>query len=795
MPLPILRPLKRARDYRPIQPRRERRGYARTVRSVAKSVQFDTLVPVRAFLIFCMLVTLSSVSVAGQSIAGTVVDTRGDAVAGAAVTFDGGGVVYKFVTAAGGTFSIPRVAGKLSVTATGFKPYSIQFDAEIDQPLNIVLLPAPVAVTVTVTRTEEDSLNASIAVITIESLGVTAARTADDTLRQIPGFQLFRRSSSRTTNPTAQGANFRGLAGSGASRATVLFDGLSLNDAFGGWTYWSRVPMIAVEQIEVFSGGASSFYGSGGMSGAVNIVPKTLRDENFRVNIETSAATQNTADMSGIILASRGKWRADVIGDVFKTGGYIPVDEMSRGTVDTPAASRHANVIVKLTRSFGDPGQVFVRGNRFAERRDNGTRLTNNRTNFRQLATGADLASKRYGGLNLRAFGEWQVYDQTFSAVAADRNSESLTRLQRVPSRAVGGSVLWSKKFATHNAIASAEMLQTRGFSDEVGYTAGIATSVSRSGGEARDLSFFIQDNWKALPKFSLDLSARIDARRNSDGIATTRTIATGTLTETRFADRRDTSFSPRIAATYEISEAVAVYASFSQSFRAPSLNELYRGFRVGNIVTEANAFLAPERANSFEAGGSLTARATRPMIARARVFSTRVTDPIVSVTLATTPTLITRQRQNVGSMLSRGLDLDIQFELAPRLKITASYLFVNSEISEFPADPSLVGNRPPQTARHSFTAQARYDIDRRWNVSTQLRTASSQFEDDRNTLRLGKYFTADVRSGFKFNDRVELFAAVENLLNSRYEIGRTPLRTVAAPRSLRLGLRVNLSR
>lgn len=739
---------------------------------------------------------LSAASVAGQSVTGTVVDTRGDAVAGAEVTFDGGGVISKFVTAADGTFSIPRSSGKLTVIATGFKPYTIQIEARINQPLNVVLEPESISekVTVTVTRTEDDQANASVAVISIESLDVTAARTVDDTLRQLAGFQLFRRSSSRTTNPTAQGANLRGLAGSGASRATVLFDGLSMNDAFGGWTYWSRVPMIAVDRIEVFSGGASAFYGSGGMSGAVNIVPKTLRDESFLVNIETSAATQNTADLIGIMLAARGKWRADVIGDVFKTGGYIPVEEMSRGTVDTPAASRHANVIVKLSRSFGDAGQVFVRGNRFAERRDNGTSLTDNRTNFRQLAAGADLASIRNGALNLRAFGEWQVYDQTFSAVAANRNSESLTRLQRVPSRAVGASGLWSKKFATHNVIASAEMLQTRGFSDEEGFANGIATNLTRAGGEARDLSFFAQDKWEVIPRFSINLAARIDRRRNFDGIATVRTLSTGTFAETRFADRRDTSFSPRIAAAYEITDAVAVYASLSRSFRAPSLNELYRGFRVGNIVTDANAFLTPERARTFEAGGSISLFNPR-FVARANIFSARVNDPVVSVTTSTTPTLIMRQRQNVGSTLSRGFELAVESEPVRSLKLNANYLFVDARISDFPADQSLVGNRLPQTARHSFTTQARYDIHRRWNISTQLRTASSQFEDDRNTLRLRKYFTADIRSGFKFGDAIEAFAAVENLLNSRYDIGRTPLRTVAAPRSLRLGLRVNLSR
>ncbi|MDM7920894.1 MAG: TonB-dependent receptor [Pyrinomonadaceae bacterium] len=743
------------------------------------------------FISAFLSVLLFAVAADAQSISGTVVDSRGDAVAGAEVTIQSEVKTLRVVTSADGTFAFDEpMAGRLSVTAAGFQPYSVQINTEVGNPLTIVLQPAPVAASVTVTGVEESQDSANVAVITIESLGVTTARTADDTLRQVPGFQLFRRSSSRTTNPTAQGANLRGVAGSGASRATVLFDGLSLNDAFGGWTYWSRVPMIAVEQIEVLQGGGSSVYGSGALSGAVNIVPKELSGtEEFQLNIETSAATQSTADVSGLMLASRGKWRLNVIGDLFRTGGYIPVEESSRGTVDTPASSRYANLIFKVARRFGEDGQVFVRGNRFAEDRDNGTSLTENQTEFYQLAIGADLVSKRYGEFSVRVFGERQDYDQSFSAVAADRNSESLTRLQQVPSRAGGASVQWRKKFADHNASASAAILQTRGFSEEVGFSNGRATSEARAGGNARDISIFAQDLWDVAPKLTLNLSARIDVRNNSDGIATTRSLSNGSIIETRFPNRRDISFSPRIAAACDVSDTVAIYASFSRAFRAPSLNELYRGFRVGNIVTEANEFLTPERSTTIEAGGSVRLFDGRS-ITRASVFSTGVDDPVVSVTTASTPTLITRVRRNVGSTLSRGFEIASENRLTDTLKLNVNYLYVDAKISDFPADPSLVGNRLPQTAKHNFTLQARYDPRPRWSISTQMRAASSQFEDDRNTLRLREYFTADARVSYKPVEGIEIFAGVENILNSRYDIGRTPVRTVAAPASLRVGLR-----
>jgi iron complex outermembrane receptor protein len=111
-------------------------------------------------------------------------------------------------------------------------------------------------VTVTATRTERRlaDIAASVVVLSSEELKSTAAGTIDDALRQVPGFSLFRRSGSRFANPTTQGVSLRGLGASGASRALVLADGIPLNDPFGGWVYWGRVPRLSLGRVEVLRG-------------------------------------------------------------------------------------------------------------------------------------------------------------------------------------------------------------------------------------------------------------------------------------------------------------------------------------------------------------------------------------------------------------------------------------------------------------------------------------------------------------------------------------------------------------
>ena len=114
-------------------------------------------------------------------------------------------------------------------------------------PTNPPTSPAPFADTLVVTAARaEQRLTDAVApttVLTREDLARSPGLTLDDQLRQIPGFSLLRRSSSLTAHPTSQGVSLRGLGPSGASRTLVLFDGVPLNDPFGGWVYWNRLPL------------------------------------------------------------------------------------------------------------------------------------------------------------------------------------------------------------------------------------------------------------------------------------------------------------------------------------------------------------------------------------------------------------------------------------------------------------------------------------------------------------------------------------------------------------------------
>ncbi len=756
------------------------------------------------------LVLFLSSPIFAQVVSGTITDAQNAPVQNANVSLlKQNKILSQAATDTEGKFSLASNGEKnliLSVEAQGFTSLQKRL-SDLQNPIVIVLSPAKISeeVIVSITRTESrlSETPASVVVLNRETIEQTAAQSVDDTLRQVAGFNLFRRSSSKTTNPTTQGANLRGVSGSGAARTSVLLDGVSLNDAFGGWTYWTRVPKIAVENAEILRGGASAFYGNSALSGAINLTTKRAENNKPILRFETSAGTQRTYD--GSLFAAFGKngWNANLAVEDFQTAGYIPVEKAERGVVDSNANSRYRNGFFTLEKRFNEDksngrqdakffenARIFMRGSLFSERRDNGTRLTKNRTYFRQAVFGTDFGDEKFGAFQLRAWIEAQVYDQTFSAVSADRNTENLTRIQRVPSQARNANLFWVRTFANHAISVSADAREVRGFSDESIINNNRTTSLVSAGGREFSYGIFAQDFWRVTKKLNLNFGGRFDRWRESDALSTTKNLTgNGQTSVVKFPDRSEQSFSPRLAALYQINDNFSLVASFSKSFRAPTLNELYRAFRVGSVLTQANENLRAERATNLETGANFTGFAKR-LVLRGNVFQTEISNPVVSITSSTAPNLITRQRQNVGRTRSRGIELDAEFLLRKNLRFSASYLLVDSRVTSFPANAELIGKFLPQVARQQLTFQIFYRLQDKFSFGLQARFSGAQFEDDQNLLRLRPFFNLDALAIYRLRKNLEIFAAIENVFNNRYDIGLTPNRTVAAPRFVRIGLR-----
>ncbi len=746
-------------------------------------------------LLLAMLCPVMPAQEATRSVSGVVVDPSGATIAGAEVRIQSAVTTLSKTTDAEGRFSadIPSDSGniRVMVRAAGFQAFDGSLSIHSD--LRIVLRVAGAASVVNVdaqsnaaTRSAQLPLFETPESVSIASnalLMVQPAEALDEKLRLLPGFATFRRANSRAANPTTQGVSMRGIGSSGASRALVLSEGMPLNDPFGGWVYWDRVAEAAVDSVEVLRGGASHLYGSGAMGGVIQ-----MRESEARTGLilNTSLASRDTGFASTALSHDYGKLELRVSGEGYRTDGYFLPANKDRGTADAPASLRYGNGRVRIGYAVSKGLRLYGGSSFLSETRNNGTKLQRNNTRLFDVTGGTEIDDVASGTIEVRGYGSGQRYNQTFSALSEDRNTETLTRMDGVPSQQAGGSALWHGSAGRHNLVFGLDGRHVRGDATGLVLATGVRSVV---GGQQRSTGFFAQDRIQIGARAVLSAGGRVDTWRNFRGYSQVLTPQPGD--RTTLAERSESAFSPHVALLYRLRHDLSLSASAYSSFRAPTLQELYRGFRVGNVVTLANAELEAERLAGAEVG--LSKRWDSATL-RVSGFWNRVRDPVANITLEVTPELITRQRQNLGSTRAAGFEAESTMQVTRWLSMRAAYQFAHSVVTSFTADPQLEGKRVPQVPRHTGSFAAIL-ASRGWTASMQLRAGGVQFDDDLNTLPLAEYAGVDLFMGREMRRGVEMYVQAENLSGGRFEVARTPLTTYGPPASVSGGIRLSLFR
>jgi outer membrane receptor protein involved in Fe transport len=528
--------------------------------------------------------------------------------------------------------------------------------------------------------------------------------------------------------------------------------------------------------VEVVRGGASDLYGSSAIGGVINVIPVRPKANSLRLN--GSYGSQATTNDSALGTLGSGAWSGMFAGSVVATDGYTMIAPEFRGPVDQPSNVHAQNGLAEADRKFGESGRVFLRGLVLNEARHNGTPLQTNGLRLWRYAAGADTDH-----LTLRFYGSSEHYRQSFSSVAADRASEGLVKVGHDPASELGAQAHWAQPVGhTLLLLVGADTHDVRATDYSQLFVGGggetITTSRERQTG-AYGEALFTPKNW------TLSGSARVDHFSNFD--AKQFHVPGGF---TALPTTEETVFDPRLGISRRVTPWLALNASAFRAFRAPTENELYRGFQVGQQVTKANPNLKSERATGWESGAQINLNRIGSTV-RASYFWTQVNRPISALTLSTTPTEEILQRQNLGQIESRGVSLDYSIE-ERWWALTGGYQFADATVTKFAQQPELVGNWIPQVARNMATAQVVLRKPRWGLLSLQGRMSGRQFDDDLNQYLLHGYFRLDAYASHDFGQHAQVYAEGENLFDRAIEVGRTPLLTLGTPREARVGLRLS---
>ncbi|AMK21723.1 MULTISPECIES: TonB-dependent receptor [unclassified Sphingobium] len=626
-------------------------------------------------------------------------------------------------------------------------------------------------------------------IIDRDRLTNSASGRIENVLGDVAGFQQFRRSDSRSANPSAQGATLRALGGNASSRTLVLLDGVPMADPFFGYIPFSALVPDRLSVVRVTRGGGIGAFGAGAVAGTIELASAT-RDQLPTFGASAFYGSRDATELSASLIPDLGNGYVSLSGRWDRGDGFQTTPKDQRVAATAPAAYDGWSTNLRAVAPLSATSEIQFRGTIFHDERT---------LRFK----GADSMSEgQDASIRFISRGPWQVdalaYIQArnFSNIVISASSFRKSLDQRnTPSTGIGGKIELRPPVGPDHVLRfGADTRFATGDMFEDAYNANIAanpvTARRHAGGEQMTTGLFAEDDW-TLGRLVLTGGVRADRWTISDGFF--RATGTGAANNS-FANRSDWQFSGRAGALYRISDAVALRGAGYTGFRLPTLNELYRPFVVSSatsmVTTNANPALESEKLKGVESGVDVTPVSGVSLSATA--FYNRLDNAIGNVTRSSTVVagrqIIVRERQNIDAIIAKGFELTASARAGDFL-LSASYAYSHSSVHA----PGMAfdGLTPAQSPRHAASATLAWEPKQGPALSATMRYVSKQYEDDLQTDVLPHALTVDAVARLPLGHGVTLVARGENLFDeeviTRNAGGSIDLGT---PRTLWIGFR-----
>jgi iron complex outermembrane receptor protein len=575
-------------------------------------------------------------------------------------------------------------------------------------------------------------------VITAEQIAAAGAVHLDDVLEMVPGLHV---GASNNISPSTHYI-VRGIRSDDNSRILLLLDGVPITDTFiGGQIPNFRLPVAAIERIEVIRGPGSALFGADAFTGVINVITRTADDiDGTEVGARGgSFGTRNAWIQHGNTLAG---WKTALTFEYLGTDG--DPDRMIDADAQTAIDARTG------TRASRAPGELESRYD-----------LLNAHLNVSR----ADVSARLWG---------WHIEDagvgfggaQALNGDGAMRQTQLLAEVDYVRSdlledwklAASASYFYWNahRRFTLFppGAVLPIGADGNVNFTMPVGFTAFPAGLIGDTRGRSHNGGFELSGQYGGWAGHRLRFSAGIQIQSFSgveadqnfgpgvlDGTQAVAGGALSTLTDTQFifasnAGRSIVSLSaqdewnfaprwnltagirldhysdfgttvnPRLALVWEATDTVTAKALYGRAFRAPTFGEL--GLK-NNPSALGNPALGPETVNTVEVG--VEYRPRRTLRTALNVFGYRLGEQIE---LQLDPVSMTRMTQNAGDQEGYGFQAEIDWQATRSVRLAGNYAWQHSK------DVST-GARVPDVPGQQAHVSADWRVRPRWSVHGQL--------------------------------------------------------------------------
>ena len=584
----------------------------------------------------------------------------------------------------------------------------------------------------------------------------TGSGRLEDALQDVAGFQQFRRSDSRSSNPSAQGVTLRALGGNATSRAQVLLDGVPMADPFFGYIPLSAIPPERLSSIVVTRGGGTGPFGAGALAGAIELQSADASDLGLFTG-EALIDNRAETELSGTLAPEIGEGYAMVSGRWDRGKGFFTTPEDQRVPATVRAKYDSWSTTARLVEPIGDDLTLQLRGLTFEDNRV--LRFAGATTGSKGQDVSARVVGRGPWEIDALAYAQWR----NFNNKVISSSSYNLVLDQKdTPSEGQGGKIeIRPPVGGGHTLRLGTDFRRSHGNLAEDAYSGvtGAKTAQHFAGGTNTDLGLFAEDDWELGP-VTLTGGVRGDRYTIRDGYYRA-TNADGSVitTDNRFPNFADWHFSWRGGGVLHATKALQVRAAVYTGLRLPTLNELYRPFVVFPVTTEANADLKPERLFGYE--GGIDWQATPGVKVTLTAFDNKLKDAITNVTIATN----LNQRQNIPAIRARGLELGAEAHLG-QFSLNGSLAYTHAR--ERAPGRDLDGFRPSQTPAWDESATLSYRPRDGMLFSATVRHVGKQFEDDQETDVLPAATTVDLFGEVPLIGKLSFVARAENLFDAK---------------------------
>ena len=643
---------------------------------------------------------------------------------------------------------------------------------------------------------------AAYSTVTIDKsrLATTASGRIEDALKDVAGLVAFRRTDSRSANPTSQGVTLRALGGNAASRALVLLDGVPIADPFAGYIPWSAIDPSRLSSVNVVRGGGAGAFGAGAVAGTLNLNSGTPADL-APYALSLAGGSRNSWEASGGVTAQLGQGFVSASGRFDQGDGYTLLSDTQRGPIDIPARYKSWGASIRAVMPMSDTTEIQVAGRAFDDERVRGLELVNSR--IKGADASVRIVHRGDWGAEALAFVQTRDFASQFASVNAARTIATPTRDQyRTPATGIGGKIeVRPPVGVAHDLQLGIDARRGDGASHErFRLVSGRFTRLSVAGGATSTIGFYVEDSWTVSEALTLTAGVRADRWNIATGRYLESDSDTGATTQAIITPARDGwRATARGGAVVRLVPALAVRAAAYSGFRVPTPNELYRPFRVGADATAANPALDLERARGVEAGFDW-----RPIPAAqfsVTGYANELAGAISNVTLGRGPGVfpqvgivtangVFRQRLNLDSIIVHGIEADGAVTLGA-WTAQASLAWADPRVRASGLAAGLDGLLPAASPQISASGTLAW-TGPRFGGGVTLRHFGAQFDDDQNLRRIASATTLDATARVTILRGLAVEVRAENLTDTTVASGVSAdgLIDRAQPRTLWLGLR-----